>query len=389
MRIIALLTLVLCPYLSPAQITIGTVTLPKVGDILEYQNFNNYTDTVAHRMSGEDRTWVFEGMDIVGRQEEAYRDIEGTALADSFPEANLLLDFGGFEAAGLRTMNTVELVGISTDDFGLGIGAAVNLDENFVIARRPLAYGDSSSDNFNASVTFSTDLIPNIDSFEIPIPGASLDSLRVVTSIARTDEVIGWGTATVFNETKEVLQMRRTETTSNSFEIGLLFLGQPLWLPADELLALLGGGGGGTDPGIPALGGEQMTTSYLFFTDDLKTSVIEFSENTTLDSLGAVIDIQITGRISGDITSANKELSFDDGGYRVYPNPANNYLDIECNLTIRDVNIYNMNGVLQFNLGTLGIGTHSLDIGNINSGVYIIKYINEESEVETRKFVKL
>ena len=74
---------------------------------------------------------------------------------------------------------------------------------------------------------------------------------------------------------------------------------------------------------------------------------------------------------------------------QVYPNPANDYLDIECNLTIRDVNIYNMNGVLQFNLGTLGIGTHSLDIGSFNSGVYIIRYRNEESEVETRKFVKL
>lgn len=384
MRILALVTLVLSTYLCAAQITIGTVTLPKVGDILEYQNFSNYSDTVTHRMSGENMSWVFEGMDVVGRQEEAYRDIEGTALADSFPEANLLLDFGGFEAAGLRTMNTVELVGISTADLGFGLDAAVNLDQNFVITRRPLAYGDSSSDNFNLSVSFSTDLIPGIDSFDIPVPGASLDSLRVVTSIARTDEVIGWGTATVFNETKEVLQVKRVETTSNSFEIGLLFLGQPLWLPADELLALLGGGGG-PDPGLPALGGEQTTTSYLFLTDDLKTSVIEFNENPTFDSLGVVIDLQISGTISGDIISGTEELSLSDGGYQVYPNPAQEYLRIshpENKKIGLKVELFSAQGQLVQHYDSYSLDS-KIPITELESGQYFLR-ITEANKSYTR-----
>jgi len=94
------LAVLLCSHLAVAQITIVEASLPKVGDVLEYQIFNNYPNSSDYSLTGENIEWQFDGFNVIGTEMESYTDISMTALADSFPEANMLLDFGGFEAAG-------------------------------------------------------------------------------------------------------------------------------------------------------------------------------------------------------------------------------------------------------------------------------------------------
>ena len=70
----------------------------------------------------------------------------------------------------------------------------------------------------------------------------------------------------------------------------------------------------------------------------------------------------------------------------IYPNPASNRLNISAANTIQNAEIYNVLGKKVMNV-TINKTSESIDISNLASGVYMIKY-NIENSVGTAKFIK-
>ena len=70
----------------------------------------------------------------------------------------------------------------------------------------------------------------------------------------------------------------------------------------------------------------------------------------------------------------------------LYPNPANNRLNISAANTIKNAEIYNVLGKKVMNV-TINKTSESIDISNLASGVYMIKY-NIENSIGTAKFIK-
>ncbi|MBG7613311.1 T9SS type A sorting domain-containing protein [Polaribacter sp. BAL334] len=70
----------------------------------------------------------------------------------------------------------------------------------------------------------------------------------------------------------------------------------------------------------------------------------------------------------------------------IYPNPASNRLNISAANTIQNAEIYNVLGKKVMNV-TINKTSESIDISNLASGVYMIKY-NIENNVGTAKFIK-
>lgn len=70
----------------------------------------------------------------------------------------------------------------------------------------------------------------------------------------------------------------------------------------------------------------------------------------------------------------------------IYPNPASNRLNISAASTIQNAEIYNVLGKKVMNV-TINKTSESIDISNLASGVYMIKY-NIENNVGTAKFIK-
>ncbi|WP_445756101.1 T9SS type A sorting domain-containing protein [Polaribacter sp.] len=70
----------------------------------------------------------------------------------------------------------------------------------------------------------------------------------------------------------------------------------------------------------------------------------------------------------------------------IYPNPANNKLNISAVNTIQNAEIYNVLGKKVMNVA-INKTSESIDISNLASGVYMIKY-NIENNVGTAKFIK-
>lgn len=70
----------------------------------------------------------------------------------------------------------------------------------------------------------------------------------------------------------------------------------------------------------------------------------------------------------------------------IYPNPASNRLNISAANTIQNAEIYNVLGKKVMNV-TINKTSESIDISNLASGVYMIKY-NVEGTSGTSKFIK-
>ncbi|MFN8339478.1 MAG: zinc-dependent metalloprotease [Saprospiraceae bacterium] len=78
--------------------------------------------------------------------------------------------------------------------------------------------------------------------------------------------------------------------------------------------------------------------------------------------------------------------SIETNALKLYPNPVNDILQIESSEDIIKINLYNMSGQLVLSRGK-GFG-HSIDMHDLNSGMYIVRIETEENSYSERIFKK-
>ena len=78
--------------------------------------------------------------------------------------------------------------------------------------------------------------------------------------------------------------------------------------------------------------------------------------------------------------------TFTNNTLKIYPNPASNAITIENESTIQSVNIYNVVGQ-EVKVASPNANSITLDISNLETGIYIIKSVSE-GKTNTTKFVK-
>lgn len=352
------------------QITIDSNTLPDIGDQLEYTTFNNYTDSTSYRKNGEDVTWIISDIIPTDTQIESYNKVDSNPLGLEYPDANMIIDLNGAQAAAIRSDRTIEVIGISADSFGFGgfegieFDAKVIIDNPFVIRKTPFSYLERIDDEFNTVVTLGSDIIPGLDSLELPIPGASLDSIRLTLDFTKTEEAVGWGKLNILGNSIDVLKVEQIDGTNTTIEIGLSILGFITWIDAGDIF----GGGGG-----PGFGGNQETFTYKFLSADSKRSIVEFTENRMPDASGAQ-QLNVTGRISAEFLTDIEEVLSSDFIVKVFPNPTSDILNLsfEEDLEILNLSIYNQKGQLIKKYVDQNNYTE-LNVGDLNSGQYLLR----------------
>ena len=82
----------------------------------------------------------------------------------------------------------------------------------------------------------------------------------------------------------------------------------------------------------------------------------------------------------------NVEVAEND--FVIYPNPVNDRLYIETEVEVEEVVVYTITGVVVGQQTTVnGQQTSSIDVSNLNSGIYFVKVVTENGEV-VKRFVK-
>lgn len=362
-----------------SQITVTSESLPDIDDVLEFTIFSNFEDTLEYRKSGANTEWSFGSFNAITGQEETYLDITGTELADSFPDANMIVEFGGFQAAAERTDSTVSIVGILVDGFaGFDINADVVFEDPFSLRYTPFEYEDVIEDEFQVQISLSADIIPFLDSLDVGIPGATIDSIRVTLDISKREEAIGWGTLTIAGQQQEVLQILENNSTETIIEVGVN-LGIFFWIDATDLLAGLGGGG------VPNIGGNQNITTYKFMNMTDKRAIIQFDESIVLDTAG-MPSLVVNGRTSSEFLTDVEDI-IPNSSITLSPNPASQFIDFTGTeqYNIIDSHIYNINGqIVMSNFRIPSDGR--IDIQALPTGTYML-LIRAEEGLIVEKFM--
>ncbi len=368
------------PLLVSTQITIDSNTLPEVGDVLEYVAFDGIADTTIFRQNGEDQTWIFADIDADGPVViEAYSEIAGSGLDTLFPDANMLVELDMFPAAAIKDDNCIKVLGVGANDFGggffdLDIEADTRFEEPYVLRQTPINFGNSYDDSFSLKVSFSTDSLGFFDSLPLPIPGASLDSLRISVDNSKRERATGWGKVEVFGNEIEVLKVEITETSETGIELGLSAFGFFTWLDASELF----------DTGDLFPAGETIT--HRFMASDSKASIIEFTETTIQDSLA--IETIVDGRVKADLVTSTEDVSSFDDKISVFPQPADQSLTImnRDNVTpLGKIIIFNNSGQLMTQLSTNDPQV-TFNIDEYPSGVYTLMMVSGEG-ISTQRII--
>ena len=73
--------------------------------------------------------------------------------------------------------------------------------------------------------------------------------------------------------------------------------------------------------------------------------------------------------------------------FNVYPNPANSYIVVEGN-NIQEVEIYNMMGTRVLYSNMENASSSAIDINNLSSGIYLVRTIDSDNNILTKKFIK-
>ena len=378
MRSVFTILILLCVVNTYSQVIVTNQSLPDIGDELEYTIFSDFPDTLSYRESGENMEWSFDNFNAVSLMIESYQDISTSILADSFPEANMIVEFGGFESVAERTDSTIAILGVIVNDFtGFGIELNIDLDEPFKLRSTPFELGDTIEDFLEVEGSFSSAIIPGLDSFDIGIPGTTIDSIRFTTEITKREEAIGWGTLNILGQEEEVLQIQEDNSTNTTIEIGVTTFGFFLWLDASDIFGDMGG----------AFGGNQDVRTYKFLTANNKRSVVEFDERTVvIDTLGTEMTV-VDGRTSADFLSSNNNILELDN-ITISPNPASNYIqvtteDFTKNSKILILDMQGRNVIVQSNITDTNT---VVDISPLSPGTYLL-YFESEEGISVRKIM--
>ena len=88
------------------------------------------------------------------------------------------------------------------------------------------------------------------------------------------------------------------------------------------------------------------------------------------------------------VTTTEGNIELVEDNFNIYPNPDNDRLYIETEVEVEEVVVYTITGVVVGQQTTVnGQQTSSIDVSNLNSGIYFVKVVTENGEV-VKRFVK-
>lgn len=355
-----------------AQITVELSTLPDQGDVLNYDTFDSY-EGEGFDVVGEDMTWDFSDLTVNGTADESYLDAQSGMAADSFPNADLLVEFIGNEGYALRNSTSVSVIGFSGEEFGgLPLPLTIELDQPFAIRRAPLALGDVYNTQTSFAAKFPLSDFPELDTLiseNNPLgEGVDIDSFAVTWDLSRTEEAVGWGEVILGGNNAEVLQILQTDNIETTIEAFIVTVIGGSWLDVSSFL--------------PEEFGGQLSinnTTYKYLTADDKETFLEFVVNQN------ELESSPSGRTKAGLVMTNTEDVSFSSDMLLYPNPASQFLNIkaENGENIEQVEIYDVRGMLLVR-DQINASQHSLNVADLEAGNYFVKINTAENSYSQR-----
>ena len=349
---------------AQAQITLSNGNFPQVGDTLFYA-LDNQPMGILITPSGGAQTWDFTSLQPSQIWKQSYDDLANGLVSDDFPEANLLFrPTENVESYMKVSDNTVEVLGLNgADPVGLGLNLVSQYNPTVVERRAPLNFFDVNQMEAALLLAFSVSELPQVILDQLPV---APDSLRIRLSIDRLDLVDGWGTLSIPGETHEVLREKRTEFRETRLDAKLPLLGwDDITNVAIEFLRL------------ESLGKDTLVT-YHFWSNEAKEPIAVCTMDNQEEQ---VVSVQFK---ANDMTTDVAAVELEDLGFRIFPNPARDFVTIRMNELSRGDYILKIHNALgeevlrRIFTASGGQFEEKLSVANLGGGIYSCQLADDQ-----------
>ena len=317
---------------------------PVIGDV---NNRKGYDSTTAvPQNSGASQTWNFSTLTSNTVTEvHTYTTVASTPSASSFPAATLADDNGVGDYNYFKsTASTYEMMGFVT-----AAGSNATFTNSGIIATWPVSFGYSATDTYAGTADYLSLTGPASGTVTVTAPGTGTVTLP--------------GSIT-FNNCLQFKMVNLSYANIGSF---------PLTFTVDGV-----------------------TTEYHYYTGTQKFPIVmvSYDSQTVSSSTGppSVADA-VTISINNNVLTGINNLNFDAINYKVYPNPANESVNIYLtNAKAEAVSITVINNLGQIvksiDLGSPKEVKYLLNTSDLASGIYHIKTSVGEKSTTKKLIIK-
>jgi hypothetical protein len=356
-----------------AQITITNAVFPVVGDTLRFA-VDNQPQGIVMTPPGGAQQWDFSNLQPSFTWDQLFLDPQTGIGQASFPGANLRSHTltPNVETYLNASNQHVSLLGHSGPDPAiLGLDLVAIYNPPIVQSRAPVNFFDINQTSSGLLLGFLPGLLPGVN--QLPF---TADSLRIRLAINRLDAVDGWGTLSIPGGTYDVLREKRVEYRETRLDAKIPPLG---WLDV-------------TDVAIQYLQldlGVDTTVAFHFLNDQSKEPI---AVCTTDNSQLLVASVQYKNT---DIPSGTKTPALAITSLRVFPNPAEDVLQIQASslaggdYTIQIFSLPGQEAYRKTFSVTSGLLNEHLDIAGLEKGLYLCRLSNDGGQKGQAVFVKI
>jgi hypothetical protein len=370
-KLFTLITLITFFLQAPAQITVGSGTFPRPGDVFLAGVYVDDVIGLNVGTPGENKNWDFSNLGPLSELDTtAFLPKVQGQFAANFPEAESVIKTEGGEAYIQRNNTRLALTGFAST-VGVIPGSPLitkNKPNGDVQKYAPLTYNSVLKSSSNFTVNLPVQLLGFLLDSIAGLP--QIDSLRFKTTVTNDFVADSWGKIKIpGGKSYDALRVKNTRISKNDIEVMLPF--PKIWI---NISTILGGGGGGGQ-----LGGSDTTLTYTFYNDVVRDPIALVEFNGSRDTITSVT-------VKHELPTSSSDLIGLRADIKAYPNPAIDYVNFDLiDLPNGDytIKMYNVLGTNVWRQTFEGGGNNSIraDLTKLNKGTYFYSLINSKGKI--------
>lgn len=214
----------------------------------------------------------------------------------------------------------------------------------------------------------------------------------IITGFSGTDIIWFKNTNGIFNEKNTIIDSEsiytiKVDDLDKDSNLDIVYL-ENMNFDSINIIVLKGLGTGKFEPkkivGTVAFKGATSSQSTQAYENWF--SIFDYDKDGDKDILvNAILEKQFVAFDNLLITSSNEEIN-EFNNIQIYPNPANEFLQIQNNVEYKSVEIVDINGKIVEIISI--ISDNKISVDKLKSGIYILRFFNNERNYISKTFIK-
>lgn len=334
-----------------AQITITSADIAPIN--MNVRQVNDTAPVISVGSAGASQTWNLSGLNTHTTDTIYFMPPNWMPGASNFPTANYGIKMMqmGQNANVFADKNTSSLsikgITAAVDIMGTPYNVVLRNTPSEIVTNFPSTYNSTFTNNFVTKGTFYFGIDPGI--------GFTVDSVRLVSHVAKTVAYDGWGSVTTPMGTYNSLRVKTLKHTTDTISGYIAFF--DMWVDFQTT--------------------EDSSKTYTWWANALGFSLAEVTVDVATDA-----PIRATWMPAAPVVGINEYVNAEQ--VNVYPNPAQNTLFFSVDASkAKSIQVFDIAGKMM-NAYSINVNNPQIDVSTFANGIYSYTIVDKNGEVLNR-----